>query len=71
MWITERSGIYVDDILLVGPSEEECAESTKLVLDALTSMGKTLSEKSVTVPAKAVYCIGLLFTVNGIAMQIV
>ena len=60
--------IYVDDIVVVGSTEEECSERTKTLLDALDTMDKKISKKSTTLPAETVDCIGFNFSRNSYGM---
>ena len=57
--------VYVDDILIMGNSRQDCKDKTLLILSALLQMGKDVSSKSVTEPSEEVECIGFLFSREG------
>ena len=58
--------VFVDDILIYGATENECAARTAEVIDCLKGMNKAISPKSTVTPQREISCVGLQFSGDGI-----
>lgn len=55
------SVFYLDDILLLGRTEDECKSNLNMTLSWLNKLGFAISEKSELTPKKAIEYLGLVF----------
>lgn len=62
------SVIYLDDLLLMGETKEECEENLHDTMTMLNKLGFLISEKSVVIPTQEIEYLGLIF--NSVEMTI-
>ena len=59
---------YLDDFLIISPSEEQCLAERKIVTDTITHLGFGVSWKKVTAPSQVTTFLGI--TIDSVAMEL-
>lgn len=63
--------IYLDDILIVGPSFESCARSIRIVLTLIKNLGFSINfEKSRLTPSRKCKFLGLIYDSEGMVVEL-